>query len=214
MGEHSRIHAIRQESSLATSGNPQKLLREFDVEADRHGKARWVEKTPSHIHAIERLLSLRKDAKVLLIVRDGRDVIWSIKERGNDLEKGIERWIHDNRAGEPFWSHPQVHVIRYEELVARPEAAITATLSFLGECFEKGMLEYHKEPKNFYSGTTDQPPGRTDEFHRQFRNWQINQPLFDGRERWRQLSEAEKTIIKRKAGEMLTRYGYGLEPDW
>lgn len=214
MGEHSRIHAIRRESSLATSKNAQQILCGFDLEAGRHGKPCWIEKTPSHIHHIRTLLSLRKDAKILLIIRDGRDVIWSIKERENDLCKGIDRWINDNWAGEPFWTHPQVHVIRYEELVSQPEPTITTALRFLGESYEQTMLGYHQEPANFYSSSAAKPPGRAGGFHRQFRNWQINQPLFDGRQRWRQLSVPERAIIKQRAGDMLARYGYGGEPEW
>jgi hypothetical protein len=214
IGAHSRIHAIAEESSLATSKDPQLILRQFDTEAKRHGKPRWIEKTPSHIHHVQTLLSLRDDVRILLIIRDGRDVAWSIKERENDLQKGIERWINDNRAGEPFWTHPQVKVLRYEELVSSPETVITDILAFLGEAFEPNLLHYHREPRNFYSSTIKEPPGRAAACHRQFRNWQINQPLFDGRERWRQLTEPEKVLIKQRMGEMLTRYGYGREPDW
>lgn len=214
MGAHSRIHAIRQESSLAMATNPQAMLRQFDVEACLHGKSRWIEKTPTHVHHIERLLNLRKGCMILLIIRDGRDVAWSIKEREGDIGKGIERWIHDNGAGERFWRHPQVHVLRYEDLVSQPETTITSVTHFLGEDFEAAMLNYHQEPRNFYSTAPEQPPNRSFEFHRQFRNWQINQPLFDGRKRWKLLSEAEKLVIKQRASEMLSRYGYGTESEW
>lgn len=214
LGAHSKIHAIRQESSVAMARRSQAMLSEFDLEASSHGKLCWVEKTPSHIHHIEKLMSLRKKCLILLIIRDGRDVAWSIKEREGDIGKGIDRWIKDNRAGEVFWNHPQVHVLRYEDLVAQPETTIANVTKFLGEAFEPGMLDYHQQPRSFYSTANEKPPGRSSEFHCQFRNWQINQPLFDGRERWRLLSDTEKTVIKQKAGEMLSRYGYGNESDW
>lgn len=214
LGAHSRIHAIRQESSLAMAKGPLRMLRQFDMEAGRHGKLRWVEKTPSHIHHIETLLSLRDGALILLIIRDGRDVAWSIKEREGDVGKGIERWIKDNAAGERFWTHPQVHVLRYEDLVSQPELTIANVTTFLGEPFEPAMLDYHQEQRSFYSSNPEQPPRRSGEFHCQFRNWQINQPLFDGRKRWKLLNAAENLEIKKKAGEMLSRYGYGNESDW
>jgi hypothetical protein len=214
MGAHSKIHAIRHETSLAAATRAQRMLRQFDVEACLHGKSRWIEKTPSHIHQIQKLLSLRKGVMILLIVRDGRDVAWSIKEREGDIGNGIERWIKDNGAGEPFWTHPQVHVLRYEDLVSEPELTISNVTAFLGESFEPAMLDYHEEPKNFYSTSSQRPPRRSGEFHCQFRNWQINQPLFDGRKRWVLLNESDKLVIKTKAGEMLSRYGYGTESDW
>lgn len=214
MGAHSRIQAIRQESSLATAAKPLEMMREFDAEACRHGKFRWIEKTPTHIHHIETLLSLRAGALILLVIRDGRDVAWSIKEREGDISQGIERWIRDNEAGEPFWTHPRVHVLRYEDLVEQPELTVSRATAFLGESFEAAMLDYHEEPRSFYSDNPDQPPGRSGKFHRQFRNWQINQPLFDGRKRWLLLTGAEKQVIQEKAGAMLLRYGYGNESEW
>jgi hypothetical protein len=47
-----------------------------------------------------------------------------------------------------------------------------------------------------------------------YRNWQINQPLFDGRNKWHRLTEEEKQLIKDRAGATLIKYGYTTDLNW
>jgi hypothetical protein len=47
-----------------------------------------------------------------------------------------------------------------------------------------------------------------------YRNWQMNQPLFDGRGKWHRLTEGEKQLIKNKAGQRLIKYGYAADLNW
>ncbi len=46
------------------------------------GKKRWVEKTPSNIMHMERLLTLFPGAKFIHVIRDGRDVAISRRKLG------------------------------------------------------------------------------------------------------------------------------------
>jgi len=51
--------------------------------------------------------------------------------------------------------------------------------------------------------------------HAQYRNWQINQNIFDGRGKWKvKMNDYEKAVFKRLAGNMLIEYGYAENNDW
>ncbi len=211
---HSRIAAVPYETKFCFSENPGSLLRSFDVWAIAEGKPRWAEKTPRHIHCIDKLLTMRPDAKIMILIRDGRDVAWSIQSRTGDLREGINRWVEDNRAGQSYWNHPSVHVMRYEDMIESFEATISTALSFLSEEFEEGLREYHKVHKSLYPRSMKRPTSPVGANHEQYRNWQVNQPLFDGRGRWKSLTEDEKDLVKRIAGDMLIEYGYVANDTW
>ena len=186
----------------------QEALKNFDRMAVSAGKRRWIEKTPKHIYRIGDILRLQPEAKIILIIRDGRDVACSFKYRTGSVEIGIKRWHEDNLAAKEYWSHPNVYAIRYEQLVDDFENSIADVLSFLNETYEKGMKDYYKTKTRWYSTKITKPPSAFGEHHNQYRNWQINQPLFDGRGRWKELSVDELSYIEEVAGSMLVEFGY------
>jgi len=215
LGTHSRIFPIPYESKLGYKGLKSTLyLRRFNRLAIAHGKTRWVEKTPKHIHCLEQLLSIQPGVKIIIIIRDGRDVACSFKDRFGDLERGIKTWVTDNSAGRPYWKHPAIMVIRYEDIVSGFEATIKKVLHFIGEDFEPALLEYYKEPKYFYSETIEKPSSITGKDHNQYRNWQINQPLFNDRGKWTTLAPDEKTLLKNIGNDLLLELGYVTDRNW
>lgn len=219
LGAHSRLCAIPFESNFALKWPApceasRKFLARCDTFALRMGKARWVEKTPRHIFRIKEIFDYYPGAKILLMIRDGRDVACSIQDRSGSLEAGIDRWVRDNHEGQPFWQHPNVHPVRYEKLVAEFERSLRDIVAFVGEEFEDGLLRYHEATRYYFTPRVEKPPDITGENHYLYRNWQMNQPLFDGRGKWHRLSEDEKKLIKAKAGKMLIEYGYVPDLNW
>ncbi len=208
---HSKIHAIPGETKIAVQDSQWKFnqaIKKFDRMTLKEGKTRWIEKTPNNIRHLEKILNWLPEAKILLIIRDGRDVALSIKKRTGSLEKGIDRWLEDNADGRPFWNHPNVHVLKYEDLITNFENTVKSVMSFLDEEYEPAMKDYHETPKQWYSDKIEKPESAVKKNHKQHRNWQINQPLFDGRGQWKDLSPEEIALINEKAGEMLTELGY------
>lgn len=212
LNAHSRIYAVPYESGVAMGENKskfQKKLKRFDRMAIAAGKRRWVEKTPKHILHIGKILKWRPSAKIILIIRDGRDVAYSIQKRTGSLENGIRRWCEDNLAGKEYWSDSNVHVIKYEDLVTDFETTIISVLSFLDEEYECGMKSYHNKPKKWYSNVISKPKmAHHGTNHNQYRNWQINQPIFDGRGSWKEMSAEELSFINSISGSMLVEFGY------
>ena len=210
LGAHPRIHAIPHESAIAT-GDARRFARgcrRFDRWTIAAGKHRWIEKTPRHILHIGTILAAQPDARIVVIIRDGRDVAQSIQKRTGSLEEGIRRWVDDNRAAEPYWRHPQVHRVRYEDLITDFEPTVTRVVEFLGERYDPRMADYHRQPRHWYATSIAKPETAHGEHHNQHRNWQINQPIFDGRGRWKSLSAIDLTLIDRIAGPMLAEFGY------
>lgn len=217
IGSHPKIYAVPFESrAFGRRARKNKyLLKSFDNKAISIGKRHWIEKTPKHIYNIEKILTLIPDARVVLIIRDGRDVAMSIKARFHNFEKGIMRWIKDNRAGQHFWNHPQVLKVKYEDIIEDFHTTISLILNFIGETYISDVEHFHNKPKKYYSNTISKPESVYGKNLGQFRNWQINQKLFDGRGRWkREMSEKEKAVFKSLAGPMLVEYGYAGDDEW
>ena len=214
LGAHSRICALPFESMLAFQERPERLLKSFERLTIAEGKARWVEKTPRHIARIDRLIELCPNAQFLLILRDGRDVACSIQDRKGDIELGIKRWVDDNRAGRPYWDHPSLRVLKYEQIVEDFEATITALLDFLGEEYEPEMREYYRSRKSIYGRKPARPKSPYGANHARYRNWQVSQPLFDARGKWLRMTAGEKRIVKEHANDMLIEYGYVTDDKW
>ena len=219
LGAHSRIGAVPFESNFALKWPKPcdaawAFLQRCDNFTRRMGKARWIEKTPRHIYRVKEILDYFPEAKILLMLRDGRDVAMSIQDRCGNLEAGINRWLEDNRVGRPFWNHPSVQVVRYENLVEQFDGTVRQIFDFVGEKFEESVTRFHETPRYYFVSSIEKPADAFGNNHYGYRNWQMNQPLFDGRGRWHRLSDSEKQLIKDKAGSALIEYGYTMDLDW
>jgi len=100
----------------------------------RPGLKAQVYKRGAYADHLDELHERIPDAKVIAIVRDPRGAYCSQIRRGSTLgpawfAKSYNRFIRSVRhvAGEPW-----VHVVRYEDLAARPEAEIARVAAFVG----------------------------------------------------------------------------------
>ena len=137
------FRSVPFESGIAKGEKPKKFLnalKKFNVKAVVAGKRRVVEKTPKHIQCIGKILKWSPEAKIIIIVRDGRDVAYSIKQRTGSLEEGIQRWMDDNLSAKEFWNHPNVYLVKYEQIIEDFEGSLTGILSHLGEAYDATLL--------------------------------------------------------------------------
>ena len=73
-------------------------------------------------------------------------------------------------------------------------------MPFLGLSYSAEMLDYHKRPQHWFRLRDIRRANGVDgSEHDAHRSWQVNQPLFDGRRRWK----------KDLPAEMLPRFGSG-----
>jgi len=123
----------------------------LEAYAAKEKKARVGEKSPKHLEHVPRLLSLYPAARVICLVRDGRDVVRSLlktpwAEPDNPRRFGLfcSEWSDYARLVERFrksFPADRFMMIRYEDILLGPEKALTEICRFLGERFEPDMLD-------------------------------------------------------------------------
>lgn len=108
---------------------------------------RLVEKTPSHYRDVELIFTAFPDAKLIWIVRDGREVALSllgVPWAHNRLGRHCLAWARSTREmldAKTKYDASRLMVIRYEDLVSSPEGTLDEVCSFLGIGWEPAMLE-------------------------------------------------------------------------
>lgn len=152
LGSHPHIHAIDYETaSFHPRFRPEKLLAALLFEPGNRrrkriarGKTRYCEKTPANIRHIDELFDFYKGRiRFINIFRDGRDVVTSRHPEDPDQYwVPIRRWVQDTKRGIEAERRGLVLSIRYEDLVAQPEATIRKVCDYIGEPFHPAMLEH------------------------------------------------------------------------
>ncbi len=181
-------------------------------EAIDSGRPALVEKTPRHIRHLGRIRAWAPGAKLVMPVRDGRDVVASLEERHGDARMGETRWIEETAIVAAQMSRPDSLVCRYEDLVEDPEAVMRRVCGFIGVPFRRELMDYHKSPRLWFGESTlrgdASPRGEADQNAR--RNWQINQPISDRRGRWRGvITEADfPRLLSGRGRRLMELFGY------
>jgi hypothetical protein len=157
------------------------FLENISIELMRqNGKTRWGEKTPWNVRDIGRHFQFFPNARFVHIIRDGRDVVCSLrtfpKYRSRDgkrvptgilnpWSRCISQWVADLQAGLTWRSDPRYTEIKYEDLVTQPEAIMRSLFAWLGECWEPDILtsfmtdEFDAHP-NLVDPVNSKPVGR------------------------------------------------------
>jgi hypothetical protein len=128
------------------------LFDEFQGDYARaRGKARWADKTPRYALCIDYLDQLFPTCQVVHVIRDGRDVVASHRDRWGwwAAVKAVKKWpyyLATARTAGAGLPAGRYHELRYERLVADPEATLRELLDFLGEPWDPAVLEHDKRP--------------------------------------------------------------------
>lgn len=182
----------------------------------RYGKSIWGEKTARNVHRFQWILKHFPRARILHIIRDGRDVVCSLRQHRKrqiingeivplknrmPLEACIARWRLSIRDGLQLRGVPNYCEVRYDNLIGRPEETIRNLCGFLGICYEPSMLHFHS-----FEGPLRDPL-------RFPQNVEATMPLYSTAVgRWeKELTEEEKSVVNRELGDILAELGY-LEP--
>jgi hypothetical protein len=209
---HPQAHVPLRETEVFLQPNPEQAWEALRLEAEASGRPHFAEKTPRHVAHLDLIRRIVPGARFVLMVRDGRDVTASFLRRMGEIETGRARWIADNRHVLAARGAPDVMILRYEDLVADPEGALRDVCDFAGLPFAPEMLRFHETPRNWFGvRRLVKGDGRKGRQHRLLRNWQVNQPIFDGRGGWREALSAEQLAPFRTAPlrEIMEAFGYG-----
>ena len=213
LGSHSQIYTIPDETSVFWRSREQEpVLEELArIVTESASTAPIIcEKTPRHVYHVERMLAYFPDARIVLMLRDGRDVVASLARRCGEIACSIVRWEADTHQTLRWRGNDRVMIVRYERLVTQPEATLAAVCGFLGVGYEPAMLRFHEDPRHWFGQTAlQEADGVGEESHRIRRNWQVHQPLFDASGLWRSaLSPADLALFDRTAAALMHEVGY------
>jgi len=175
----------------------------------RSGKRLWADKTPENVRQFHAIRRRFPNAKLVHVVRDGRDVACSLRQAdwmllekitgGLDrnspdaLEAAVRYWAERVRFARTLAGDPGYHELRYEELIARPQATLRALFAFLEVEWEPSVLQSRAADGQAACG-----------------------PLFEASVgRWRrELSRGEAQVVEQTAGGLLVELGYAADGGW
>ena len=124
-------------------------LREFySAYAERVGKPRWGEKTPIYVKSMRRIERALPEARFVHVIRDGRDVALSIRDRAvkeHPIDRIAERWVRRiTRAREQAKRLEHYEEIRYEALVLDTRATLERVCEVFELPWDDALLDYHE----------------------------------------------------------------------
>ena len=120
------------------------LKKFFGPILEKNYKKIWAEKTPTNIYSMSAFLNAFPDARGLVIVRDGRDVICSLMTRGFSFSESSATWVFEAALSLSLQKHPKVKLIRYEDLVNDHHRTIESLALFLDISPQiENMMKYY-----------------------------------------------------------------------
>jgi hypothetical protein len=132
--------------------------RLFEIWARKEGRPRWGDKTPHYVGEIPLLIELFPDAQVIHIIRDGRDVALSwlrTQFEPRNLYTAARMWkemvTKGRRDGAVLSGHCYME-LRYETLLAEPEATMREVCEFLNEPWDPAVLSPSSIDAKFVPG--------------------------------------------------------------
>lgn len=175
-----------------------------DIHRARWNKQRWAEKTPGHLSHVATIRRLFPRAPIIRIVRDPRDVALSLVNMPwgpASLTEAVDQWLKYDDASAAFFDTDLVSLtIRFEDLVPRPVETIELVCDFIGEPFQKAMLDTSKSAEQV--NKTGEP-------------WKekASQPLDSSRIGvWRaHLTDEQQRMVEAMAGDRMIQRGYSVD---
>ncbi len=178
-------------------------------DAEASGKRFLAEKTPRHVRHMRIIRTVVPGARFVIPVRDGRDVAASYTRRTGEPPLGIDQWITSNSIVASEQGAEDVFVYRHEDLIEDPEGTVRRVCEFTTIPFDEAILRYH-EQENLWFGQTGVFEAEEGRYNASYRNWQVNQPIFDNRGQWTSvLHEGDFPQLQEGVGlELMKTFGY------
>jgi len=124
-----------------------------------YNKQLWGDKTARNIYVIPWILKHFPNSRIIHVIRDGRDVVCSLKTHrkrkivdgkilltGNimPIEQCVERWRSSVLTGLSFRSDHRYLEIKYENLINKTKECLLQVCYHLDISFEESMLRYYE----------------------------------------------------------------------
>ncbi|MGH9120050.1 MAG: sulfotransferase family protein [Acidimicrobiales bacterium] len=183
---------------------PDAARRVFARYASKRGKPRYGDKMPGYVLRIPLLAAMFPEARLVHIIRDGRDVALSSMAIDGNAKDPVElaiNWttrVGAGRAAGRDLGRGRYREVRYEALVAEPEPVASELCEFLDLDFEPAMLRFFERADGVPAKVQANP-----------RHARLAEPLSPGRRSWRtEMSTADLERFEAVAGARLDELGY------
>ncbi len=193
----------------------------YGLYAERQGKPRWGEKTPIYVKSIRKISRALPEARFVHVIRDGRDVALSIRDRAvkeHPIPTIAERWVRRIGQARKQSAHvPYYREVRYEQLVGATEPTLRGICEFFELPWNDAVLDYHQRSGERLAEMKRELPSdgkrTTLSVERRMathaRTTQAPDPRRVGR--WReQLDREQRREFEAIAGELLVELGYPI----
>lgn len=121
----------------------------YSLYAERIGKPRWGEKTPIYVKSIRKIDRALPEARFVHVIRDGRDVALSIRDRAvkeHPIDRIAERWVRRIGQARRQSKHVSHYTeIRYEQLILETEPTLRRVCDFFDLPWDERVLNYHEQ---------------------------------------------------------------------
>lgn len=173
-------------------------------------KSRLGDKTPNNLPFIHKIGSVFPEAKIVHLIRDGRDCALSMMKSRSGLNfrnlfELASNWSSDNKGAADFRRRKPdaCLLVRYEDLIADPEKVLRAICAFLDEPFVPEMLQFNR-------GTFAKENAAVLDHHRNLAKGILSNNV----EKWRNgLSADQVKVYDSLGGGILKEFGYAVESD-
>jgi len=210
----SLLDRLRLKRRLAAVADPVEYSRRFYLFLrDRLEPGRYLlEKSPSNVHQVSHIRAVFPQAKLLVIYRDGRDVVVSDRfftaehlGRPFSFAAAVEGWRRDMEAQLHYAQTERLYACSYEALLADGPPVVERLLDHLGldhdEALVASMID--RASFRFYAGRE-----RGQEDRKRFYQKGIAGD-------WKNhFSDEDRKVFKDIAGDMLVTLGYEKDLDW
>lgn len=177
----------------------------YRLYAKKCGKEIWGDKTPIYSQYIYMLEKMFPTARYIHIIRDGRDVALSIMNQPwgpDDFVSAMEYWARNitcTRSMLQMLPEDRFVELRFEQLVADPEAEIKRIAGFLGVAFEPDMVHAYANRASKKMGAL------IHSVHPHLKEAPSMNQVF----KWKQqLNSADQALAHQVAGSELEELGY------
>lgn len=120
----------------------------YSAYAQRAGKPRWGEKTPIYVKSMRKIERALPEARFVHVIRDGRDVALSIRDRAvkeHPIDRIAERWVRRiTRAREQARHLAHYEEIRYENLILDTRPTLERVCELFELPWDDALLNYHE----------------------------------------------------------------------
>ncbi len=183
---------------------------------ENQGKSVWCEKSPQNIFRLDYIWDRFPNARVVHIIRDGRDVSCSLRTHPrhrlvdgeyvptnirNPIGDCIDKWVAAVSAGIRHRGDERYMEIRYEDLIHDYAEQARRICDHTGLEWKPEML--------------DREGSQANKSFTEIVNPEVRNPLTTKAiGRWRQDLKAEElSLIRQRAGDLLSSLGYSDEPE-